>query len=201
MTLNGAFTKPVAGNQNLTLGGTNTTDNVITTALPTMGTGGLIKVGTGAWALSGTNLYTGATSISNGALKLRANAAASTIIADTSGLTFVQTNQYAGGTLEFVGQAGANNVETLAALTPTDGANKLRLTPGSGGTASLVFSSLGTVGDGATVNILGSNGTTNTVMLTGQAGLNASPRIFFGGELCLCGCWCRDARSCLWDGR
>ncbi len=181
VTLNGTITKPVATTGNLILGGTSGADNNLASAIPLTGTGGLVKVGVGTWVLSGTNLYTGATSIANGTLKLRANAATSTIVDNASGVTFAQTNQYAGGTLELVGQNSVNNVETMAALTPTDGANKLRLTPGVGGTASMVFTSVGTIGDGATVNIIGSNGTTNTVTLTGQAGLNASPRLFFGG--------------------
>ncbi|MBL9156005.1 MAG: autotransporter-associated beta strand repeat-containing protein [Verrucomicrobiales bacterium] len=142
----------------------------------------LAKVGSGVWVLGGTNTFTGVSTISNGTLKLRANAATSTIIDNASGVTFAQINQYAGGTLEFVGQPAVNNVETMAALTPTDGANTLKLSPGVGGTASMVFSSVGTIGDGATVNIMGSDGVTNTVTLTGQTGLNASPRLFFGGS-------------------
>lgn len=140
----------------LTLGGTNTAENTINGVIPNNAAGGLVnlaKVDTGTWVLTGENIYTGTTTITNGILKLKANAAVSTIVSDSSAIVFNQVNQYAGGTLEFVGQASASNVETLGVLTPTLGSGTIKLTPGSGGTASLVFASLGTVGGGGTVNI------------------------------------------------
>lgn len=141
----------------------------------------LSKVGSGTWVLgSGANSFTGSITISNGTLKLKANSATSTIVDNTVDVIFDANNVFAGGTLELVGQTGVNNVETLDVLTPTNGANTIRLAPGSGGTASMVFGSLGTLGDGATVNIVGSDAT-NTITLTGQSGLNANPRLFFGG--------------------
>jgi autotransporter-associated beta strand protein len=120
--------------------------------------------------------------VTNGTLKLKSNAATSTIIDNTVDLIFNASNVYAGGTFEFVGQASTNNVETMDVLTPTLGAGTIKLTPGSGGTASLVFGSLGTIGDGATVNITGSNGTTNTVTLTGVATGLVAPHFYFGGS-------------------
>lgn len=185
LALNADFTASGAGVKTLTLGGTNTAANTISGAIVNnsgTNTTALNKIDGGRWVLAGVNTYTGATTISNGTLQVKANAAASTIIADTSAITFNQVNQYAGGTLEFVGQAGVNNVENLGALTPTTGAGTIKLTPGSSGTASLIFSSLGTVNDTATVNITGSDAS-NTVTLTGQSGLNANPRLFFGGAI------------------
>ncbi len=159
-------------------------DRVATDAVSaSTGTGAAIslsKIGSGTWALAGTNTFTGNITISQGNLKLRANAATSTIVDNTVDIVFDANSVFAGGTLEFVGQNSANNIETLDVLTPTNGANTLRLTPGTSGTASLVFNSLGTVGDGATVNIVGSSGG-STVTLTGQTGLNANPRLFFNG--------------------
>ncbi|MCB1212580.1 MAG: autotransporter-associated beta strand repeat-containing protein, partial [Verrucomicrobiales bacterium] len=138
-------------NKTVTLGGTNTAANTINGIIPNNNAGGLVsvtKIDPGTWVLAGANTYTGNTTISNGTLRVKANAAASTIIADASSLVFNTVNVYAGGTFEFVGQAGANNVESLGALTPTNGSGTIKLTPGSGGTASLIFASLGTVGGG-----------------------------------------------------
>lgn len=165
----------------LTLGGANTADNTISGNLnnPTTGALSVTKNDAGTWVLSGTNGYTGATTISNGTLKIQANAAASTVVADTSAITFNAVNNNARGTLEFVGQASTNNVETLGALTPTLGAATIKLTPGSGGTASLVFNSLGTIGDAASVNIVGSDAS-NTVTITGTSG-RVAPNFYFGG--------------------
>lgn len=181
LIFNANFTATGAGAKTLTLGGTNTATNTINGAIVDSSSAtSLTKIDAGRWVLAGTNTYTGATTISNGTLQLNANAAGSTILADTSAITFNAVNNYAGGTLEFVGQASANNVENLGALTPTAGAGTIKVTPGSGGTASLVFSSLGAVNDTATINVMGANAS-NTVTITGATGL-ASPRLFFGGS-------------------
>lgn len=151
--LNSDFTATGAGTKTLTLGGTNTASNTINGAIVQNGTTNVTKIDPGTWVLAGTNTYTGATTISDGTLRVSANGTTSTVIADTSNLVFNATNVFAGGTFEFLGQAGANNVETLGALTPTNGSGTVKLSPGSGGTASLVFASLGTVGGGGSVNI------------------------------------------------
>jgi autotransporter-associated beta strand protein len=134
-----------ANAKTLTLGGTNTAQNTINGIISNNDAGGLVnltKVDSGTWVLAGANAFTGATTITNGILKLKANAAVSTILSDTSVITFNQVNQYAGGTLELVGQASVSNVERLGVLTPTLGSGTIKLTPGSGGTASLLFDSL-----------------------------------------------------------
>jgi autotransporter-associated beta strand protein len=135
---NSDFTATGAGSKTLTLGGTSTADNAIYGAIVNnsgTNTTSVTKVDVGTWVLGGTNAYTGATTIANGVLKLQANAAASTILNDASAVTFGAVNVYAGGTLEFVGQAGVNNVENLGALTPTLGSGTIKLTAGAGGTA------------------------------------------------------------------
>ncbi len=119
---NADFTATGAGAKTLFLGGANVGANTINGAIVNNTgtfTTALTKIDAGRWILAGTNSYTGATTIANGTLQLKANAAASTILADTSAITFNQVNQYAGGTLELIGQASTNNVETLGALTPT----------------------------------------------------------------------------------
>ncbi len=187
---NGEFSTTAGGateSKTLTLGGTNTADNVINTSLEnqasaTTGTLALSKIGAGTWVLAGVNTFSGGTTITDGVLKLRANAATSTILPSAHAITFNANNVFAGGTLELVGQASVNNVQSLGALTPTQGANTIRVTPGAGGNASLTFASLGTIGDGATVNIVGSNGSSSVVTLTGVATGLVAPHFHFSGD-------------------
>ncbi len=173
--LNANFTATGTGAKTLTLGGTNTADNIINGAIVNnsgTNTTALIKIGSGTWVLAGANGYTGSTTIANGTLKLKATGVASNVIADTSSIALGASNNYAGATLEFVGRDGENNVETLGttgasgvALTYSGGgANTIRLTPGFGGTASLVINRLNT-GGGGTLNFVGADFTNNKVSI------------------------------------
>jgi autotransporter-associated beta strand protein len=149
--INGGTTITVAGVTNLT---------------------GLTKTGTGLWALSNTNTYTGATSLVGGTLRLKANAGASTVIADSSPVSLGVTGnvQNSGGTLELLGVNGVATTENLGVLSPTTGANTVTLTSGGGGAAAnLVFSSLGTVANGTGTNFATAAGGGGTVTLTGVA--------------------------------
>lgn len=172
LIFNANFTATGAGSKTLQLGGTNTAANTINGAVvDNSGTNktSVTKIDAGRWVLAGTNSYTGGTAITNGTLQLKANAAASTIINDASAITFGQVNNFAGGTLEFVGQASVNNVENLGVLSyagaTTGGAATIKLTPGSGGTASLTFADIST-GGGGTVNFVGGDFTNNKFTLT-----------------------------------
>ena len=147
-----------ANAKTLTLGGTNTADNIINGIIPNNAAGGtvnLAKGGPGTWVLAGANAFTGTVTISNGVLKLKANAATSTILGGNA-ITFNASNVYAGGRLELVGQTGTNNVQTLGTLTVTQGANTVKLSPGAGGgTASIVFGGISipaTTAAGGSVN-------------------------------------------------
>lgn len=175
-----------ANAKTLTLGGTNIAQNTINGIISNNDAGGLVnltKVDAGTWVLAGANAFTGTTTITNGILKLKANAAVSTIIADSSAITFNQVNQYAGGTLEFVGQASASNVETLGVLTPTLGSGTIKLSPGSGGTASLVFASLGAVGGGSTVNIVAPSSSSTVSFASSSITSNiANAGLFYNGS-------------------
>jgi len=164
--LNGAITKPIAGNATFTLGGTNSTDNIINVAIPNLGTSGVTKVGGGTWVLAGANAYTGTTTISNGTLKLKANDVVSTILPATNAVAFASTSGFANGDLEFVGQAGVNNTQSLGTVTyAAAGAHTITLTPGAGGTASLTFANI-TTGGAGTLNIVGADFTNNRVTFT-----------------------------------
>ncbi len=164
---NADFTASGAGAKTLILGGANIGANTINGAIVNSTSNTAVtKIDAGRWILGGVNTYTGATTIANGTLQLRANAAASTVLADTSGITFGAVNNFAGGTLEFIGQASTNNVETLGAITYTGGgAATIKLTPGSGGTASLIFPNISTGATG-TINFVGGDFTNNTFTLT-----------------------------------
>jgi fibronectin-binding autotransporter adhesin len=181
VVLNGAITMPPTTTANLILGGTNAEDNILNTAIPTGGgaspTNGLVKVGSGTWALNAANLYPGATTIQNGTLKLRATAAASNVIPEAGTNTIVfgtnATTGTAGGTLEFRGFTGAATTETLGALTPTAGAATVKIL-GNGGAANLTFTSLGATAAASSVNFDTTSGSGGVITLTGQAATSAT---------------------------
>ncbi len=185
LIFNASFTATGTGAKTLILGGTNTLDNDIRGAIvdnSATNTTALTKNDPGTWMLSGSNTYSGATAITDGRLKIKANAATSTIINDNSPIAFLAngTSGSAGGILEFVGQNGINNVETLATPSFVAGAATLKLSPGAAGTASLIFTGNAGVGNAAGVNVLGSNAS-NTITLTGAGTGLVSPNVYFAG--------------------
>jgi autotransporter-associated beta strand protein len=165
VTFNANFTATGAGAKTLTLTGTNTSDNVINGVIPNSTSNtALAKAGPGTWVLAGANTYSGTTTLANGVLKVRANGAISTVLPSANNVTFGQINTFAGATFEFVGQSGVNNVQSLGTLAYSNGANTVKLTPGAGGTASLVFNNL-TTGGAATVNFVGGDAVNNTITI------------------------------------
>jgi autotransporter-associated beta strand protein len=158
-----SFTATGVGSKTLTLGGTNTADNIINSVIVDNLTGtnntSVTKTGVGTWVLAGTNTYSGTTTITGGTLKIKANAATtSTIIGEAAGNTVVfnanTTVGSAGGTLEFVGFSGSATTEMLGALTPTAGAATIKLTANSvsPSATNLTFSSLGATAGATSVN-------------------------------------------------
>ena len=116
----------------------------------------LQKFGTGTWTLSGTNSFTGGTTLSGGTLRLDYGANDTTKLADTVALTF------SGGALEL---AGGTHTEVVSATTLTAGTNNTiarssggavialnAITPNTG--ASLTFTASGA----ATTDTLNTNG-------------------------------------------
>ncbi len=94
------------------------------------GTGGLTKLGAGTQTLTGTNAYTGTTSIGGGTLALdftAIGAPASNIIHSSSSLNL------AGGTLSIKGGTGTSG-QTFNGLDVTAGSNRISATAGTGGT-------------------------------------------------------------------
>lgn len=174
-----ATTGSASNAKTVTLGGTNMQDNTIFGAIPNNAAGGLVhvtKIDSGTWVLAGANTYTGTTTITNGILKLKANAETSTVLPSSNVITFGNNNVNAGGTLEFVGEDGVNNTQALGTLNyaGSGGAATVRLTPGLLGTASLTFANIAT-GAGGTINFVGGDFTDNTFTISqinGSAGSN-----------------------------
>lgn len=180
LIFNANFTATGAGAKTLTLGGTNKADNTINGIIPENGGAtSVIKTGSGTWVLAGSNNYAGATTITNGTLKLRASAAASDIIKEAGTNTMVfgvnTVTQTAGGTLEFTGVSGSATTETLGALTPTAGAGRVILVSGGGGfAANLTFTSLGATTAASSVNFDTSGAAGGVITLTGLAATTAT---------------------------
>ncbi len=174
----------VGNAKTVTLGGSSAQDNTIVGSIPNNNAGGtvnLLKIDSGTWVLAGANTYTGTTTITSGILKLEANGVSSTILPATADITFGNNNVNAGGTLEFVGQAGVNNVQALDVLTTTSGASTIRLNPGLLGTASLTFASQAT-GSAGTVNFVGADFTNNTITIPGADGLISRTNYWNGAD-------------------
>jgi autotransporter-associated beta strand protein len=82
--------------RNFTLGGANTNDNTWQSAIKNNGTSGdnglgtvsFTKTGAGKWILSGSNSYTGATTVSEGTLLINGSTAAGSAVTVASGAVF-----------------------------------------------------------------------------------------------------------------
>lgn len=167
VTLNANFTATGAGSKTLTLGGTNTADNIVNGNIVNnslTNTTSLAKNGTGTWVLAGVNDYSGATTITAGTLKVKDTFSGSSrnVITDGSAITFgiLTTTQEAGGTFEYLGAAGSASTEKVGTLSPSGGAATIKVTPGSGGTAVLTFDAQGARTNNATINyVVGAGGT------------------------------------------
>ncbi|HEY9130406.1 MAG TPA: autotransporter-associated beta strand repeat-containing protein [Dyella sp.] len=120
------------------------------------GTGGVTKLGAGTQTLTGTNTYTGATTIGGGTLALDysvAGAPASNIVSSSSTLNLD------GGTLSIKGAAAANT-QAFNGLNITGGNNRISATAGSGGSLAV---SLGAINrSGGLVDFAFNTGTTMT---------------------------------------
>lgn len=149
------------------------------------GTGGLRKNGAGSLTLTGTNSYTGATTIGGGRLTLDFSGAggpASDIVSASSPLVL------SGGTLEVTGAAGETNSQGFNGLTVNAGSNTVRAISGAGGIVNLNLGAITRAG-GLVNFILPSSGAITTSnadgVLGGWATINGSDyaKVVGGGIL------------------
>jgi len=95
-----AFQATTAGAKTLTLTGNNTADNRIDGAIVNSSSGAtsLTKSGTGTWALSGTNTYTGATNVTAGELLINGSTSSTSLVTIASDATLGGTGTVGGAT-------------------------------------------------------------------------------------------------------
>jgi autotransporter-associated beta strand protein len=124
----------------LTLDGTNTSSNTISGTIsdgPAGGSLAITKTGAGTWVLSGSNTYTGGTTLLAGKLSLSSNSAAGTGPFTLVGGTLSAGNQYVGspGVRSFTQSGGSNS-----------GSLYLGYTAGTSGTYQMTAGTLTTGG-------------------------------------------------------
>ncbi|MDH4455002.1 MAG: autotransporter-associated beta strand repeat-containing protein, partial [Verrucomicrobiota bacterium] len=106
--------------------------------------------------------FGGNLTVAGGTLKINPTSAAGNVINNGSSLIFnvdpITGNGTAGGTFNYLGFS-TGSTEALGQLVPTAGAGTIQVTPGSSGTTTLSFASLGARGAGATLNFKPGTGT------------------------------------------
>ena len=123
---------------------------------------GLTKAGNGTLILSGANLYTATTNVSNGTLQVGNGTSGSLT---TGALTFSGTGRF-----NYQG-ANAGSSQTMGALTFSTGTGNatIQTTYGTSGTTALTFASLGARAAGQAANFVvsgGTNGSSNKIVFT-----------------------------------
>lgn len=155
----GTFTNAgTSGAKTLTLGGTNTDNNEIQSALGDGGHGGTLavtKTAGGTWVLSGLNSYTGSTTINQGTLSINSIADSGTSSAIGAGSVIHFGSGAQTGTLSYSGAAASTNRTLNLASAGAGGATII-----ASGTGALIFT--GTVTNAATTG-------TKTLTLNGTA--------------------------------
>ena len=137
------------GNNN----GSSTFGGVIENDLPGgSGTISLTKNGTGTQVLSGTNTYSGSTTVNSGTLQIGNGTAGS--ISSSSPLVL------GGGTFSLLGKTSGTTAQTVASLATTGGGSVISLNP-NGGTSTMLTITSTTLSTGGALNFNLSSGTTN----------------------------------------
>jgi len=134
----GTITSSTAGTPTLTVGGDNSSPTFAGVIQNGSATSvALIKVGTGSQTLSGSNTYTGATTISNGKLVI------SGVLNGTQNVNVASTGTLASGATGSITTAAAGNVSVSGTLAPGDlgSVGTLTLAPGAGGQLSFASGS------------------------------------------------------------
>lgn len=169
----GTFTNAgTSGAKTLTLGGTNTDNNEIQSALGDGGNGGTLavtKTAGGTWVLSGLNSYTGSTTINQGILSINSIADSGTSSAIGAGSVINFGSGAQTGTLFYSGAAASTNRTLNLASTGAGGA-----IIDASGTGALIFT--GSVTNAATTG-------TKTLTLNGTATGNDFQGVISDGGL------------------
>ncbi len=164
------------------------------------GTGGVTKVGSGTQTFTAAHTFSGALAVTGGTLTLAGatgTAASATSVNLGTGGTLLLDNSVTenvnrlasgvaitlnGGTLSFISDATGSS-ENFGSLVPASGASTVTMTHnGTAGTASIIqFSSLGSIGNGATVNFIATGGTLGAAATGPQIYLTGQSVGFIGG--------------------
>lgn len=132
--------------------------------------------------------FTGSVTVAGGTLKIQPTAtsgAGSDLL--SGGLIFnadlLSSNQWAGGTFEYVGLSGEASSETLGALNANAGASTVKVTPTGGGSAALTFTGTLTGANGSGLNIVVPAGAGNSVTVTGATTTNGivNAHVYYNG--------------------
>jgi autotransporter-associated beta strand protein len=182
VTLSGGGGTITLSNANASIFANNTGTNTVGAVLA--GTDGLRHGGSGTTVLTGANAFTGGVRVNDGGTLQIGNG--------TSGSLASQAlNFNTGGGVFNVRAANSGSTQAMGALTfanssgVTVGEGTVQSTYGTSGSASLTFTSLAARQAGATGNFLvsgGTNGTTNTIVLTGAATGFLDRGLYFGGS-------------------
>lgn len=160
------------GTRTLTLTGTSTAANLMAAAIgDNSGATSLAKSGAGTWVLTGTNAYTGTTTVSGGLLRLDfsgTGAPSANIVNSSSGLVM------AGGALEVRGKAGGAATQTFAGLTVNAGGSTISTALNGATSVTVTFNGASiSRSAGGTINLVpgAANAFTATNNLNNAAGI------------------------------
>ena len=179
------FGNPSNQTRSLTLTGTNTDTNTFRSVLGDNGSGttSVTKTGSGTWALTGTNSYTGVTTIDAGILNassLANSGLSSSIGASTNAASNLV---FGGGTFQYTG-AGAVTTDRLFTIGDANG-NSASLNASGGAVGTLSFANGGAIAFGTsgahTLNLTGINTGINTLSLAVGDGTGATSLTKTGG--------------------
>lgn len=165
---------------------TNSLSVAWATGLAATGSSGLTKYGLGTLTLTGTNAFTGDVTIGGGTGTLEPLSGGTLQVGNGTAGSLVGTNNLAfQGTGTFNLQAAAAQSQSMGALTFGAGNGTVQSTF-SATSAGITFSSLGGRSTGGTGNFVvsgGTNGSTNSIVLTGAAAGQLLDRgLYFGGS-------------------